>query len=161
MLFQCLCFLEISHSGFCWLASLNVGCKENCYCCGPAQIDDFIAECLVHRRCLMWVTFPRSAGCGPKGHEVDWGPLLRILYVLSCVCPKLVCSGMSLSSMRHLFPFAGTFHSLCLLQLKGHLNCRAFISCSEWMYFPRECSLPSAFPILLLEREWVIPSLTI
>lgn len=142
-----------------WLASINVGCKENCYWYVPVSIGDFIAQCLVYSRCSTWMSYSGSVGCGPKGHEVDCRPPSRILYVLSCVCPKQVCSGMSPPSMRHLFLFAGTFHSLCLLLLKGHLNCRAFISCSERMYFPPECSLPSSFPILLSEREWVIPSL--
>lgn len=54
-----------------------------------------------------------------------------------CVTSAVVApSRMSLPSMRHLFLFVGTFHSLCLLLLKGHLKCRAFISCSERMHFP-------------------------
>lgn len=161
MFFKCPSSLEISLGCiFGWL-SINVGCKENCYWYVPVSIDDFIAQCLVYSRCSTWTNYSGSVGCGPKGHEVDCRPPSRILHVLSCVCPKQVCSGMSLPSMRHLFLFAGTFHSLCLLLLKGHPNCRAFISCSERMYFPPECSLPSSFPILLSEREWVIPSLTI
>lgn len=98
------------------------------------------------------MSYPGAARCSPKGHEIECKPLSRILCVLNCGCPKKIRSGMSLPSMRHLFLFAGTFHSL-FVTAKGHLNCRSFISCSEKMYFPPECSLPSAFPILLLVRE--------
>lgn len=93
-----------------------------------------IVTAVVHSRCSTLMSYPGSSGCGPKGHEVECRLLSRTLCFLVVVCcssPKQVCSDMSLPSMKHLFLFARTFHSLCLLLLKGHLKW-----CSERMYFP-------------------------
>ena len=82
--FKCWSALGLHLSCFCWLASIKMACKENCHCCGPGWIDDFIAQCLVHSRCSTWMSYPGSSGCGPKGHEGDCRPLSRILCVLIC-----------------------------------------------------------------------------
>lgn len=139
--------LGISLSSFCWLASINVPCKENCHCYGPGWIDEFVVQCLVCSRYPTQVHYPGSAGCDPKGHGVDCRPLSRTLCVFSCGCPKQLCPGIPLPSMRHLFLFAGTFHPPCLLLLKGYLKCRAFISCGERMSFPPNalCQVPCPF----------------
>lgn len=77
---------------------------------------------------------PGSLVCGPNVDGIGCRSPWTLLHVLSCYT-RQVCSGMSLPFRRHLFLFAGTLHSLCLLLIKGHPRCRAFISCSERMYF--------------------------
>lgn len=91
---------------------------------------------MVHSRCSTLMSYPGSSGCDPKQHEVECRLLSRTLCFLSCSCPKQVCSEMSLPSLKHVFLFARTFHSLCLILLRGHQKWRTFISCSEGMHFP-------------------------
>lgn len=91
---------------------------------------------MVHSRCSTLVSYPGSSGCGRKGQEVECRLLSRTLCFLSCSCPKQVCSEMSLPSLKHVFLFARTFHSLCLLLLKGHGNGELLLAAVKGCTFP-------------------------
>ena len=91
---------------------------------------------MVHSRCSTLVSYPGSSGCGHKGQEVECRLLSGTLCFLSCSCPKQVCSEMSLPSLKHVFLFARTFHSLCLLLLKGHGNGELLLAAVKGCTFP-------------------------
>ena len=91
---------------------------------------------MVHSRCWTLVSYPGSSGCGPKLQKVECRLLSRTLCFVSCSCPKQVCSEMSLPSLKHVFLFARTFHSLCLLPLKGHGDGELLLAAVKGCTFP-------------------------